>query len=196
MPIVAFGADIALIVVDCQNDFGDPNGSLYVNGGEAVIDRVNAAVAEAAAANSPVFYTQDWHPEDTPHFAKDGGVWPVHCVAGTWGAEFHPNLTVNGPVVRKGSNGEDGYSGFTMRDPASGEETPTELEAMLRDAGVEQVVVSGLALDYCVMATALDAARLGFPASVPLELTAAVNLNPNDADAAIAQLHAAGVEVG
>lgn len=196
MPIVAFGADIALIVVDCQNDFGDPNGSLYVNGGEAVIDRVNAAVAEAAAANSPVFYTQDWHPEDTPHFAKDGGVWPVHCVAGTWGAEFHPNLTVNGPVVRKGSNGEDGYSGFTMRDPASGEETPTELEAMLRDAGVEQVVVTGLALDYCVMATALDAARLGFPASVPLELTAAVNLNPNDADAAIAQLHAAGVEVG
>ncbi|HEY7564197.1 MAG TPA: isochorismatase family protein [Acidimicrobiia bacterium] len=196
MPIVAFGADIALIVVDCQNDFGDPNGSLYVNGGEAVIDRVNAAVAEAAAANSPVFYTQDWHPEDTPHFAKDGGVWPVHCVAGTWGAEFHPNLTVNGPVVRKGSNGEDGYSGFTMRDPASGEETPTELEAMLRDAGVKQVVVTGLALDYCVMATALDAARLGFPASVPLELTAAVNLNPNDADAAIAQLHAAGVEVG
>jgi nicotinamidase/pyrazinamidase len=196
VPIVAFGADIALIVVDCQNDFGDPNGSLYVNGGEAVIDRVNAAVAEAAAANSPVFYTQDWHPEDTPHFAKDGGVWPVHCVAGTWGAEFHPNLTVNGPVVRKGSNGEDGYSGFTMRDPASGEETPTELEAMLRDAGVEQVVVTGLALDYCVMATALDAARLGFPASVPLELTAAVNLNPNDADAAIAQLHAAGVEVG
>jgi nicotinamidase/pyrazinamidase len=193
--IVAVGAGTALIAVDCQNDFADASGTLYVTGGEAVVDRVSAAVSEAAMTGSPVFYTQDWHPEDTPHFAKDGGIWPVHCVAGTWGAEFHPNLAVNGPVVRKGSNGEDGYSGFTMRDPSTGEETPTELEGLLREAGVERVVVTGLALDYCVMATALDATRLGFPSRVPLELTAAVNLNPNDAEAAIAQLRAAGVEV-
>ena len=86
------------------------------------------------AAGAGVFYTQDWHPESTPHFAKDGGIWPVHCVAGTWGAELHPDLIVDGPIVRKGANGEDGYSGFTMRDPTTGETKPTELEGLVRNA--------------------------------------------------------------
>src|SRR5689334_22887048 len=126
--------------------------------------RINAAVAEAREAGSMVVYTQDWHPETTPHFAKDGGIWPVHCVGGTWGAELHPDLALAGdaPRVRKGVNGEDGYSGFTTRDPRTGETTPTELEALLRDRGVSRVVVVGVATDYCVKATALDAARLGF----------------------------------
>lgn len=192
---VSFAPGIALIAVDCQNDFADPKGTLYVTGGGVVVDKISATVTKAAAAGTPVFYTQDWHPADTPHFAKDGGIWPVHCVAGTWGAEFYPDLVVNGPVIRKGMHGEDGYSGFTMRDPVSGEESATELENLLREANVERLVVGGLALDYCVMSTALDAVRLGFQTSVPLELTAAVNLNPNDGDAAVAQMRAGGVEV-
>lgn len=195
MSTVSFGPGTALIAVDCQNDFAEPTGTLYVTGGEAVVEAVSGAVHRALEAGSAVFYTQDWHPQDTPHFAKDGGIWPVHCVGGTRGAEFHSDLIVNGPVIRKGTHGEDGYSGFTMRDPVAGRQTSTELEGLLREAGIHRVVVSGLALDYCVKATALDALALGFEALVPLEWTAAVNLNPNDGDAAVAQLRAAGVEV-
>jgi nicotinamidase/pyrazinamidase len=195
MSPVSFGPGTALIAVDCQNDFAEPTGTLYVSGGEAVVEAVSGAVQRALEAGAAVFYTQDWHPEDTPHFAKDGGIWPVHCVGGTRGAEFHADLIVNGPVIRKGTHGEDGYSGFTVRDPVSGEETSTELEGMLREAGVHRVVVAGLALDYCVKATAMDALALGFEAQVPSEWTAPVNLNPNDGDAAVAQLRAAGVDV-
>ena len=185
----------ALIVVDCQNDFADPEGSLYVRGGKAVIAAVNGAIADAVKAGTPVFYTQDWHPEKTPHFKKYGGIWPVHCVAGTWGAEFHPSLVRNGRVVRKGANGEDGYSGFTMRDPVDGTEIPTELEGLLREAKVESVVVTGLALDYCVKATAVDAAALGYRTVVPLRLTAAVELEAGDGKAAAADIRSSGAEV-
>ena len=185
----------ALIVVDCQNDFADPEGSLYVRGGKVVITAVNSAIADAVKAGSPVFYTQDWHPEKTPHFKKYGGIWPVHCVAGTWGAEFHPSLVRSGRVVRKGANGEDGYSGFTMRDPVDGTEIPTELEGLLREAKVESVVVTGLALDYCVKATAVDAAALGYRTVVPLRLTAAVELEAGDGEAAAADIRSSGAEV-
>ena len=107
----------ALIVVDLQNDFADPAGGLAVAGGAQVRAEDQLRVESAKTAGASIFYTQDWHPESTPHFAKDGGIWPVHCVADTWGAELHPDLVVDGPIVRKGANGEDGYSGFTMRDP-------------------------------------------------------------------------------
>lgn len=185
----------ALIVVDCQNDFADPEGSLYVKGGEAVIGAVNEAISAALEAGSPVFYTQDWHPEKTAHFKKYGGIWPVHCVAGTWGAEFHPALIQAGRVVRKGAHGEDGYSGFTMRDPVDGTEVPTELETLLRETNVVSVVVTGLALDYCVKATAVDAAGIGYGTLVPLELTAAVELAPGDGEAAVAEIVKSGAEV-
>jgi nicotinamidase/pyrazinamidase len=188
-----FSPASALIVVDMQNDFTDPAGSLSVGGGEVVLATVNAAIIQAVAAGGGVFYTQDWHPESTPHFAKDGGIWPVHCVGGTWGAELHPRLIVAGPIVRKGTNGEDGYSGFTMRHPTSGDTIPTGLEAML--AGFDTVVVVGLALDYCVKDTAHDAARLGFATVVPRSTTAAVNLDPGDGERAAAALEAAGVSV-
>src|ERR1041385_4970375 len=122
-----YGPKVALVVVDMQNDFADPAGSLYVRGGEAVVERVNAEIDRAQTAGAIVVYTQDWHPEDTPHFAKDGGVWPVHCVAGTWGAEFHPSLVVAGDTVRKGTGGEDGYSGFHTRDVESDETRSTGL---------------------------------------------------------------------
>ncbi|MGZ6140529.1 MAG: isochorismatase family protein, partial [Myxococcaceae bacterium] len=99
-----------LVVVDVQNDFADPAGGLSVRGGEGILPAVNREVTAAQESGALVVYTQDWHPESTPHFAKDGGVWPVHCVAGTWGAELHPGLAVAAaaPRVRKGSNGEDG----------------------------------------------------------------------------------------
>src|SRR3990172_5115624 len=109
--MTAYDAATALIVVDVQNDFADRAGGLYVGGGEAVVPIINAEVSRARAAGAPVFYTQDWHPPSTPHFAKDGGVWPIHCVRETWGAALHPDLAVAGPVIRKGANGEDGYSG-------------------------------------------------------------------------------------
>ena len=185
----------ALIVVDVQNDFADPTGGLSVRGGDTIVPRVNDEIARATDAGATVVYTQDWHPETTPHFARDGGIWPVHCVAGMWGAEFHPYLALpdDAPRIRKGASGEDGYSGFTMRDPVSGETIATGLEALLRNAGVERVVVVGLATDYCVKATALDAVRLGFETRVLTDAIAAVDLEPGDGERAIEEMHAAGV---
>ena len=183
----------ALVVVDVQNDFADPQGNLFVSGGEQVVASCNIEIVRALAAGSFVVYTQDWHPESTPHFQKDGGVWPVHCVADTWGAEFHPRLLVAGPTVRKGSNGEDGYSGFTMRDPESGETTPTALESLLRGHGIDDVVVIGLAFDVCVKATALDALRLGFQTAVIEGASASVELEAGDGARAGAELADAGV---
>jgi nicotinamidase/pyrazinamidase len=190
-----YDARAALIVVDLQNDFGDPGGSLSVAEGEAIVPIVNREVASATSAGAFVTYTQDWHPESTPHFAKDGGIWPVHCVAGSWGAELHPSLVVEGPTVRKGANGEDGYSGFSMRDPETGETTSTELEGLLRERRVERVVICGLATDYCVKATAIDAVRLGFETSVLLDAVRAVDLAPGDGQRAIDEMRAAGVAV-
>lgn len=185
----------ALVVVDLQNDFADPAGSLSVPGGEAIIPIVNEAVRTARDGGAMVVATQDWHPESTPHFARDGGIWPVHCVGGTWGAELHPafELPADAPRVRKGTTGEDGYSGFTMRDPESGEETATELDSLLRAGGVERVVVCGLATDYCVKATALDAVRLGFEVTLLGDAVAPVNLVEGDGDRALAELQEAGV---
>jgi nicotinamidase/pyrazinamidase len=185
----------ALVVVDLQNDFADPAGGLSVAGGDGIVPLVNAHVREATEEGALVVATQDWHPESTPHFAKDGGIWPVHCVGGTWGAELHPafELPPDAPRVRKGTNGEDGYSGFTMRDPESGVEMPTELERLLRERDIERVVVCGLATDYCVLATALDAARLGFQTSLLTDAVAAVNLAEGDGDRALDQMREAGV---
>jgi nicotinamidase/pyrazinamidase len=186
----------ALIVVDVQNDFADPAGGLSVAGGDAIVPTVNAEIAAASAGGAFVVYTQDWHPPSTPHFAKDGGIWPVHCVAGTWGAELHPDLVeVAGGRVRKGVNGEDGYSGFTMRDAATGDTIPTELEELLRARDIKRVVVCGLATDYCVKATAIDAAALGFETSLLPDAVRAVDLNPGDGDRAIAAMRDAGVAV-
>lgn len=187
----------ALIVVDVQNDFADPAGSLSVSGGEAILPRVNQEIADAGEAGALVVFTQDWHPASTPHFAKDGGTWPVHCVRDTWGAELHPGLEAPADAarVRKGSNGEDGYSGFTMRDPTTQAEIPTELDGLLRERGIESVVVCGIATDYCVKATGLDAARLGYTTRVLTDAIAAVDLEPGDGDRALDELRGAGVEL-
>jgi len=187
----------ALIVVDVQNDFADPEGSLSVAGGEEIVPTVDGEIARATVAGALVVFTQDWHPKSTPHFAKDGGLWPVHCLAGSWGAALHPDLVApeDAPHVRKGVHGEDGYSGFTTRDPTTGDERPTELDDLLRDRGIECVVVVGLATDYCVKATALDAARLGYTTSLLTDAVAAVDLTPGDGTRALDEVEAAGVRL-
>ncbi len=185
----------ALVVVDVQNDFADPGGGLAVPAGHEVVPVVNDEIERARPSGALVVYTQDWHPQSTPHFQTEGGLWPVHCVQGTWGAELHPDLEVVGQVIRKGTEGEDGYSGFSVRDPTSGGEQDTVLESVLRRASVARVVVVGLAADVCVKDTALDAARRGFTTTVLRDATRAVELEPGDGARAEEELRAAGVRV-
>ena len=196
-PSPRYHATAALIVVDVQNDFADPEGSLSVQGGAALVPIINREIRRAHSSNSVVVATQDWHPASTPHFAKDGGIWPVHCVGDTWGAELFPALVLPDDAyrIRKGVNGEDGYSGFTTRDPTTGEERPTELDALLREHGTTKVIVLGLATDYCVQATALDAARLGYETAVLVDACAAVDLQAGDGDRALAAMEDAGVAI-
>lgn len=192
-----YGPQTALIVVDVQNDFADPKGSLYVRGGEKIVGFVNEQISQARAARSPVLFTQDWHPDTTPHFEKDGGIWPVHCVGGTWGAELHPQLDAGDgePRTQKGVKGEDGYSGFNVADPKTGAKSPTDLEEMLREKGIEKIVVVGLATDYCVKATAIDGVAKGFETTVLADGIAAVNLQPDDGKEAIEKMRSSGVAV-
>lgn len=190
-----YGPTTALVVVDMQNDFVHPDGSLFVSGGPEAVARVNAEIESARRAGSPVIYTQDWHPPETPHFVERGGTWPPHCVRDTWGAELHDDLLVPDEpvVVKKGIGLEDGYSGFTVYDLEAGADQPTELDGLLREAGIERVVVVGVATDVCVKATALDAVRLGYDTVVVPEATAAVELEPGDRDRAIEEMRAGGV---
>ncbi len=193
--MASYDPQTALLVIDVQNDFADPSGSLSVAGGEEVIPVINAHIEAALAAGAHVFYTQDWHPPVTPHFEKDGGTWPVHCVGGTWGAELHPALRVEGSVVRKGRNGEDGYSGFSQRDPQTGETEPTELEGLLLATGVRHVVIVGLATDYCVLATGLDARAHDYATTVLAAGVRPVELAAGDGERALEQLRRAGAFV-
>jgi nicotinamidase/pyrazinamidase len=187
----------ALLVVDVQNDFADPNGSLSISGAMDILPVVDAEIEHATKGGALVVFTQDWHPPTTPHFEKDGGIWPVHCVGGTWGAEFLPGLRdVEGAeFLRKGTSGEDGYSAFTVRDPESAEESPTALERILRSHGIDRVVLAGLATDYCVKETALDARRLGFAVTVLSDAIRAVDRQEGDGASAIEAMRSAGAEV-
>ncbi len=190
---VSFDPRTALVVVDLQNDFADPRGSLYVRGASEVIERANAYVQLARQAGSTIAYTQDWHPAHTPHFAQDGGIWPVHCLAESWGARFVPNLIVDGAIIRKGAGAEDGYSGFSMRDVTTGETRSTELARLLSSAGVEVIVVCGVATDYCVKETSLDAVGLGSEVVVLTDAVSAVDLRPGDGERALEAMRGAGV---
>jgi nicotinamidase/pyrazinamidase len=187
----------ALLVIDVQNDFADPKGSLSVAGGASLIPSINTEIGMAISAGALVVASQDWHPESTPHFQKDGGIWPVHCVGGTWGAELHPDLRLPDDALRvhKGTGGEDGYSAFTMRDPLTSEEKSPGLDVLLKERGIERVVIMGLATDYCVQASVLDAVRLGYRTAVLTDLCAPVNLKPEDGTRAEEAMRDAGVEM-
>jgi nicotinamidase/pyrazinamidase len=190
--VTTYDSTTALLVVDVQNDFADPAGGLYVRGGEELVRPIGVEVGAAQNAGATVVYTQDWHPGTTPHFEKDGGVWPVHCVHDSWGSQFHPELLVQGPVVRKGISGEDGYSAFSVRDPVTGAAASTQLQSLL-DPAVRRLVIVGLAGDYCVRETALDGRRLGYDVEVPLALTRFVELAEGDTERAVAEMREAGV---
>lgn len=195
--MIGYDAQTALLVVDMQNDFADPSGSLYVKTAEEIFPVVNQELERAERASALVAYTQDWHPEATPHFKKDGGIWPVHCVKNSWGAQLSPlAYRVEGAaVIRKGQNGEDGYSGFSYRDPVSGQIGKTELEDLLRRRGIRRVVVAGLATDYCVKETALDAIGAGFETVVLRDAVRAVDLSPGDGERALAEITRRGGRV-
>ncbi len=168
---------------------------MFVDGAPRVIPFINTQIDAAAKAGALVVASQDWHPASTPHFAKDGGIWPDHCVADTWGAAFHPDLSIPDTVIQKGTSGEDGYSAFTVRDPATGAESPTGLDRMLSEAGVVEVFIVGFATDYCVKETAIDASRYGFTAVVLADGVSAVDIEPGDGARACRAMVDAGVEI-
>lgn len=179
------GVPRALIIVDFQNDF-TPGGALAVSQGDEIAARINELAASGEF--EAVIATRDWHPPDHGSFAPHGGPWPVHCVAGSAGAELHPALDRNtiDAVVDKGQDRDtDGYSAF---------ESP-ELMRLLREHGVQEVVVCGLATDYCVKNTALDALRAGLGVSVERGAVRGVDVSPGDSEHALQQLREAGAEV-
>jgi nicotinamidase/pyrazinamidase len=177
----------ALIVVDVQNDFC-PGGSLAVAEGDEVVAPLNELMKEFLDRGEPVYKTRDWHPEKTKHFALYGGTWPIHCVQNTPGAEFHPDL-LNDPritVISKGfDESADGYSGFDG----------TQLAQLLRDEGVNEVWVGGLATDYCVKQTIIDGVRNGFKVKALADAMRPVNVNPDDGKKAIDEMKDAGAEI-
>lgn len=166
----------ALILVDIQNDFL-PGGALAVPDGDSILAAVNTLARHSFRA---VIATQDWHPPHHCSFGEQGGPWPLHCVAGTHGADF-PDALLHEPVthiVRKGVLQErDSYSGFLDNDRA----TSTGLDGLLKGLGIEHVVICGLALDYCVTATALDAVQCGYLTDVVPEACRGIGSDPNDA---------------
>ncbi len=177
----------ALIVVDLQNDFC-PGGSLAVANGDEVVAPLNKLIKEFLDRGEPVYQTRDWHPEKKKHFEVYGGTWPIHCVQGTPGAEFHAGLLADPriAIISKGTDeSADGYSGFDG----------TNLAQLLRDAGVAEVWIGGLATDYCVKHTVLDARREGFTVKALADAMRAVNLNPTDGAHAIEEMKAAGAEI-
>ena len=182
----------ALLVIDVQNDFC-PGGALAVPEGDAIVPGINAIMSEFDA----VILTQDWHPHGHSSFASCHAgkaaydlvdmpygaqvLWPDHCIQGSRGAEFHPDLRVDGDLVlRKGFRPEiDSYSAFFENDKT----TPTGLDGYLRTRGIDRLTLVGLATDFCVNYSAVDAARLGFSVMVRQELCRAIDLNGSLAEA-------------
>ena len=182
----------ALVIVDVQNDFC-PGGTLAVAGGDRVAAPLARLAARCAAAGLPVFASRDWHPPDTAHFQNAGGPWPVHCVRDTPGAELHPDLVLppEAVILSKGVDPQaDGYSAFEARDEAG-----RDLVELLRAAGVDHLLVGGLATDYCVRATVLAALSRGLRVSLLTDAVAGVNVQPGDADRAIEEMVAAGAQL-
>jgi nicotinamidase/pyrazinamidase len=176
----------ALIVVDVQNDFC-PGGALAVAHGDEVIAPLNKQIDEFLARDEPVYKTRDWHPQKTAHFAAYGGIWPIHCVENTKGAEFHPALHDDPriTVVSTGLGDSAGYSAFDQ----------TDLASRLHQQNVEELVVGGLATDYCVKHTVLDALHYGFKVKALKNAMRAVDLQPGDGERAIEEMRAAGAEI-
>jgi len=184
--------DSALVIVDVQNDFC-PGGALAVAGGDEVVPILNGFARVFAEAGRPVVATRDWHPSRTTHFKEFGGVWPAHCIIGSDGAEFHPDLELprEAVVVSKGMGElEDSYSGFDAVH-ADGR----SLAQVLFEGGARRVYVGGLATDYCVKQTVLDGRKRGLEMIVLRDAVRGVDLQPGDADRALDEMAAAGASL-
>jgi len=176
----------ALIIVDVQNDFC-PGGTLAVANGDEVVPPLNKLVDEFLKRGDPVFKSRDWHPPTTKHFEAYGGTWPVHCVQNTRGAEFHPQLRDDPRIhiISKGLGDTDCYSAFDE----------TNLAEQLREADVEEVLVGGLATDYCVKNTVLGAIKEGFHVKALKDAMRPVDLQPGDGERAIEEMRKAGAKI-
>jgi nicotinamidase/pyrazinamidase len=182
----------ALIIVDVQNDFC-PGGALAVNEGDQVVPVLNRYIEKFTNAGLPIFATRDWHPQRTSHFNTDGGPWPPHCIQGSQGAQFHPDLKLppDTVIVSAGmGSDEDGYSGFLGRDDRG-----AKLVDLLRQRSVKRIFVGGLATDYCVKHTVLDGLKEGFEVVLLEDATRGVNLKPGDSKRAIEEMVGAGAEM-
>ena len=182
----------ALLVVDVQNDFCT-NGALAVSGSERVVAAMNRHISHAVSRGWPVYASRDWHPAHTTHFQPYGGLWPVHCVQGSPGAGFHPDLQLppDAIIVSTGEGADDaGYSAFDGHTPDGG-----TLVADLRNRGITHLYVGGLATDYCVRASALDGVNAGLRVTLLEDAVAGVNLMPGDSARAIEEMRAKGVEI-
>ncbi|HLE54944.1 MAG TPA: isochorismatase family protein [Thermoplasmata archaeon] len=180
----------ALLVVDLQNDFC-PGGSLAVPEGDAVVPKANRAVEIFERRALPILATRDWHPRETKHFKEFGGAWPPHCIQGTKGARFHPALRLpkGALVMSKGMDPEqDSYSGFQAFS-ANGR----DLESVIRDLGIDELFLCGLATDYCVRATSLDARRRDLRVRVLEDAIRGVDVKPGDSEGAVKEMRQAGV---
>jgi nicotinamidase/pyrazinamidase len=188
----------ALLVVDVQNDFCH-GGALEVPEGAEVVPVVNSYMEKFASAGLPILASRDWHPENTKHFKAYGGLWPVHCVQGTKGAEFHSGLKLpEGTVVitegdtpdKEGySCDKEGYSCFEGRDPEG-----RGFGEVLRASGVNHLYVGGLATDYCVKATVIDALKEGFKVTLLVDAVRGVDLKPGDSERAIEEMKRNGAD--
>ncbi len=182
----------ALLIIDVQNDFC-PGGALAVPEGDRVVPVINRCIEVFSAQRRPVIASRDWHPEKTSHFSQFGGAWPPHCVQGTEGAKFHPaiQLPARAIIVSKGmEHDRDDYSAFNATDP-----TGTGLGQLLDDLEVEHLYVAGLATDYCVRESVLEALRLGFGVTVIGDAVRGVDLSPGDSDRAMDEMVMAGAVV-
>ncbi len=182
----------ALLIVDFQNDFC-PKGSLAVKDADKIVSVVNEYISKFNSKSYTIFASADWHPADSKHFDKNGGLWPVHCVAKTKGAEFHPELRISKDVIilHKGTSAEeDGYSAIAAKD-----EHKKELKRLLIDKHINEVYVCGLATDYCVKSSVLDLVKEGFKVFLLIDAVKAVNLKANDEEKALKEMADAGVVI-
>ncbi len=182
----------AILVVDVQRDFC-PGGALAVTHGDRVVPVLNELLRAAHTRNLPVFASRDWHPADSRHFVDGGGVWPAHCVAGTQGARFHPDLHLpDGTlIVSKGTSPDsDGYSVLEGTLPDG-----THFPDALRRHRVRHLIVGGLATDYCVRHSVLDTIAQGWHVTLVTDAIAAVNLQPDDGERALEEMEKAGAEL-
>lgn len=181
----------ALVIVDVQNDFC-PDGALAVPGGDRVVEPLNRYAERFAEVGAAIFATRDWHPARTRHFKEHGGLWPPHCVQGTAGADFHPELRLprGTTVLSKGMDPEeDAYSSFHARDQQG-----RPFAHALSERGLRRIFIGGLATDYCVKETVLDAVREGLQVVVLEDAIGAVNLRPGDGARALEEIRAAGAQ--